>query len=63
MGPFGVEFLAVNHSIPDAMAVAITTDAGRVFTPGTSRSTICRWTVGSPTATASPVWVMREWIC
>ena len=31
VGPFGVEFLAVNHSIPDAMAVAITTDAGRVL--------------------------------
>ena len=30
----GVEFLAVNHSIPDAMAVAITTDAGRVLHTG-----------------------------
>ncbi|NDG95604.1 MAG: ribonuclease J, partial [Actinobacteria bacterium] len=34
VGPFGVEFLAVNHSIPDAMAVAITTDAGRVLHTG-----------------------------
>jgi ribonuclease J len=34
IGPFGVEFLAVNHSIPDAMAVAITTPAGRVLHTG-----------------------------
>ena len=34
VGPFGLEFLAVNHSIPDAMAVAITTDAGRVLHTG-----------------------------
>lgn len=34
VGPFGVEFLAVNHSIPDAMAVAITTPAGRVLHTG-----------------------------
>ena len=27
-GPFGLEFIAVNHSIPDALAVAITTGAG-----------------------------------
>ena len=27
-GPFGLEFIAVNHSIPDALAVAITTEAG-----------------------------------
>ncbi len=27
-GPFGTEFVAVNHSIPDALAVAITTPAG-----------------------------------
>lgn len=34
VGPFGLEFLAVNHSIPDAMAVAITTKAGRVLHTG-----------------------------
>jgi len=34
VGPFGIEFLAVNHSIPDAMAVAITTPAGRVLHTG-----------------------------
>ncbi|OYN91481.1 RNase J family beta-CASP ribonuclease [Parenemella sanctibonifatiensis] len=31
---FGLEFVAVNHSIPDAMAVAISTAAGRVLHTG-----------------------------
>src|SRR5690606_33011914 len=29
-GPFDLEFVAVNHSIPDALAVAIRTEAGLV---------------------------------
>jgi ribonuclease J len=33
-GPFGLEFFAVNHSIPDALAVAITTRAGVVLHTG-----------------------------
>lgn len=33
-GPFSIEFLAVNHSIPDAMAVSIETSAGRVLHTG-----------------------------
>ncbi|MGF1661444.1 MAG: ribonuclease J [Kineosporiaceae bacterium] len=33
-GPFGCEFLAVNHSIPDALAVAVTTPAGTVLHTG-----------------------------
>jgi ribonuclease J len=33
-GPFDCEFLAVNHSIPDALAVAIRTDAGLVLHTG-----------------------------
>ncbi|SDG15313.1 ribonuclease J [Sinosporangium album] len=33
-GPFECEFLAVNHSIPDALAVAIRTDAGLVLHTG-----------------------------
>jgi ribonuclease J len=33
-GPFGLEFLAVNHSIPDALAVAIRTEAGLVLHTG-----------------------------
>jgi len=33
-GPFSIEFLAVNHSIPDAMAVSIVTSAGRVLHTG-----------------------------
>jgi ribonuclease J len=34
VGGFGLEFFAVNHSIPDALAVAITTDAGTVLHTG-----------------------------
>ena len=34
LGPFECEFLAVNHSIPDALAVAIRTDAGLVLHTG-----------------------------
>ena len=33
-GPFGLEFFAVNHSIPDALAVAIRTAAGVVLHTG-----------------------------
>jgi ribonuclease J len=33
-GPFELEFIAVNHSIPDALAVAIRTDAGVVLHTG-----------------------------
>ena len=34
VGPFSLEFIAVNHSIPDALAVAITTSAGVVLHTG-----------------------------
>jgi ribonuclease J len=34
LGPFALEFIAVNHSIPDALAVAITTAAGVVLHTG-----------------------------
>ncbi|WP_308468396.1 ribonuclease J [Rathayibacter soli] len=34
LGPFELEFVAVNHSIPDALAVAITTSAGVVLHTG-----------------------------
>ena len=34
MGPFELEFIAVNHSIPDALAVAIKTKAGVVLHTG-----------------------------
>ncbi|HEY8590258.1 MAG TPA: ribonuclease J [Naasia sp.] len=34
LGPFSLEFVAVNHSIPDALAVAITTSAGTVLHTG-----------------------------
>jgi ribonuclease J len=33
-GPFNLEFVAVNHSIPDALAVAIKTSAGTVLATG-----------------------------
>ncbi len=33
-GPFDLEFIAVNHSIPDALAVAIRTDGGLVIGTG-----------------------------
>lgn len=34
LGPFDLEFVAVNHSIPDALAVAIKTRAGTVLATG-----------------------------
>lgn len=34
VGPFDLEFVAVNHSIPDALAVAIRTPAGMVLATG-----------------------------
>ncbi|TIH29488.1 ribonuclease J [Subtercola vilae] len=34
LGPFELEFLAVNHSIPDGLAVALRTDAGLVLHTG-----------------------------
>jgi len=34
LGPFECEFFAVNHSIPDALAVAVTTSAGVVLHTG-----------------------------
>ncbi|WAL41612.1 ribonuclease J [Brevibacterium sp. BRM-1] len=34
LGPFDLEFVAVNHSIPDALAVAIKTGAGTVLHTG-----------------------------
>jgi len=34
LGPFDLEFIAVNHSIPDALAVAVKTKAGTVLHTG-----------------------------
>jgi hypothetical protein len=39
LGPFDLEFVAVNHSIPDALAVMIRTALVPFFTPVTSRWT------------------------
>jgi len=33
-GPFELEFIAVNHSIPDALAIAIRTEAGLILATG-----------------------------
>ncbi len=34
LGPFGLEFVAVNHSIPDSLAVTIRSEAGTVLHSG-----------------------------
>src|SRR5919199_396322 len=34
LGPFGVEFVRVAHSVPDSVAVVVETDAGRVLHTG-----------------------------
>ena len=34
IGPFNIEFLSVNHSIPDAMAIVIRTSAGTILHTG-----------------------------
>lgn len=44
IGPFDCEFIAVNHSIPDALAVAVRTPAAWSWPPATSRWTSCRST-------------------
>ena len=34
LGPFDLEFIAVNHSIPDSLAIAIRTEAGTILHTG-----------------------------
>src|SRR5699024_2525063 len=34
LGPFDLEFVAVNHSIPDSLAIAIRTEAGTILHTG-----------------------------
>lgn len=54
-GPFELEFVAVNHSIPDALAVAIkTVSQASCCTRATSRWISCRSTTASPTCARSP---------
>lgn len=55
LGLFDCEFIAVNHSIPDALAVAIRTPRAWWWPPVTSRWTSSRWTTASPTCTPSRV--------
>ena len=64
LGPFELEFVAVNHSIPDALAVAIRTGAGtgaahRRLQDGPA----ARSTAGSPTCGPSPGWARRGSTC
>ena len=63
LGVFDCEFVAVNHSIPDALAVSVRTPAGRSCTPATSRWTSCRSTTGSPTCARSRGWARRASTC
>lgn len=62
-GPFSCEFVAVNHSIPDALAVAVTTGPARSCTRATSRWTSCRSTAASRTCALSRAWARRESTC
>ena len=67
-GPFECEFVAVNHSIPDALAVAVTTGSGLAATSVTSGP---RWHATAPSVngntqnsltvrdTMAPSWVTR----
>ena len=64
LGVFDCEFVAVNHSIPDALAVFVRTPGGhRSCTPVTSRWTSCRSTTVSPTCAPSPGWGRRASTC
>ncbi|GAB3956095.1 hypothetical protein GCM10027614_67250 [Micromonospora vulcania] len=63
LGPFECEFFAVNHSIPDALAVAIRTPAGLVLHTGDFKMDQLPWTVGSPTWPASPGSAPRASTC
>ncbi len=63
LGPFELEFIAVNHSIPDALAVAIKTRPASCCTPATSRWTSCRWMTASPTCARSRVSARRASTC
>lgn len=63
VGPFDLEFVAVNHSIPDALAVAIRTPPAWSSRPATSRWTSFPSTAGSPTCARSPASGKRAWIC
>ena len=58
-GSFDCEFIAVNHSIPDGLAVAIRASRVECCTPATSRWTSSRSTGASPTCVPSPGWVRR----
>ena len=62
-GPFECEFLAVNHSIPDALAVAIRTPAGIVLHTGDFRMDQLPRTAGSPTWAGSPGSAPRASTC
>ena len=57
VGAFTLEFLRVTHSIPDSVAVAISTPRGVIFIRATSRSIRRRSTASTSMFTASRSWV------
>ena len=64
VGPFDLEFVSVTHSIPDALAVFVRTQAGKVLITGVRQDwTSCPWIVASPTCGPSLAWVRRASTC
>ena len=59
LGCFEVEFIRVNHSIPDAVALAIHTPAGVIIQTGDFKSTIRRSSATSSTSRGSASWAAR----
>jgi len=65
-GVFECEFFAVNHSIPDALAIAVRSGAGTVLHTGdikTSNSTKRPSTAAQPTCRACPGSATPGWTC
>lgn len=63
LGAFEIDFIRVSHSIPDAVALAITTPWASSSTPGTSRSTTRPSTARSWTCRPLPSTARRASCC